>query len=74
MKKIIESRKLLGVDKTAELKELKGIYRNFMKDWHPDKFHNNQEAKEEAEARSKAGAEEVGIGFLAVVGVEPSKV
>lgn len=54
MKKIIESRKLLGVDKTAELKELKAIYRNFMKDWHPDKFHNDHEAKMEAEEKSKA--------------------
>ena len=30
MKKIIESRKLLGVDKSAELKDLKAIYWNFM--------------------------------------------
>jgi len=32
MKKIVESRKLLGVEKTVELKELKSIYRNLMKD------------------------------------------
>lgn len=54
MKKIIESRKLLGVDKTAELRELKTIYRNFMKDWHPDKFHNDDEARLAAEEKSKA--------------------
>lgn len=54
MKKIIESRKLLGVDKNVALKELKTIYRNFMKDWHPDKFQDNDEAKLEAEAKSKA--------------------
>ena len=54
MKKIIESRKLLGVDKDVELKELKTIYRNFMKDWHPDKFQDNVEAKLEAEEKSKA--------------------
>ncbi len=53
MKKIIESRKLLGVEKTTELKELKAIYRNFMKDWHPDKFQDNQEAKLQAEEKSK---------------------
>jgi curved DNA-binding protein CbpA len=53
MKKIIEARKLLGVDKNAELKDLKAIYRNFMKDWHPDKFQDN-EAKIEAEEKSKA--------------------
>ncbi|HPM29214.1 MAG TPA: KTSC domain-containing protein [Chryseolinea sp.] len=54
MKKIIESRKLLGVDKSVELKELKSIYRNFMKDWHPDKIQDNAEAKLEAEEKSKA--------------------
>jgi DnaJ-class molecular chaperone len=40
MKKIIESRKLLGVDKEVQLSELKSIYRTFMKDWHPDKFQD----------------------------------
>ena len=53
MKKIIEYRKLLGVEKTAELKELKAIYRNFMKDWHPDKFQEDHEAKLQAEEKSK---------------------
>jgi curved DNA-binding protein CbpA len=54
MKKIIESRKLLGVDKNAELKELKTIYRNFMKDWHPDKIQDDEEKRLEAEEKSKA--------------------
>lgn len=54
MKKIIESRKLLGVDKAVELKDLKSIYRNFMKDWHPDKIQDDQEAKLHAEEKSKA--------------------
>ncbi len=54
MKKIIESRKLLGVDKSVELKGLKTIYRNFMKDWHPDKFQNDEKVKLEAEEKSKA--------------------
>lgn len=52
MKRIIEYRKLLGVDKAAQLKDLKTIYRNFMKDWHPDKFQDN-DAKLEAEEKSK---------------------
>ncbi len=54
MKKIIDSRKLLGVDKATDLKELKAIYRNFMKDWHPDKIQDNSVAKLEAEEKSKA--------------------
>jgi DnaJ-class molecular chaperone len=54
MKKIIESRKLLGVTKDAELKELKGIYRNFMKEFHPDRIINDDAAKLAAEEKSKA--------------------
>lgn len=54
MKKIIESRKLLGVDKNAALKDLKSIYRNSMKEWHPDKIQDNAQAKLEAEEKSKA--------------------
>lgn len=36
MKKIVEYRALLDVTKAATLKELKTIYRNSMKDIHPD--------------------------------------
>lgn len=42
MKRVVEHRKLLGVDKTATLKDLKTIYRNTMKDSHPDKFANDE--------------------------------
>ncbi|MBU4538151.1 MAG: KTSC domain-containing protein [Weeksellaceae bacterium] len=54
MKRIGEHRKLLGVDKTVTLKELKTIYRNTMKDAHPDKFVNDEDAKLEAEEKSKS--------------------
>ena len=53
MKRVIEHRKLLGVDKTVTLKELKTIYRNTMKDAHPDKFVNDDAGKLEAEEKSK---------------------
>jgi len=53
MKKIFESRTLLGVDKNAELKDLKSVYRTLMKDWHPDKFQDNHEQKAVAEEKSK---------------------
>ncbi len=53
MKKIIESRKLLGVEKEVTLAELKALYRSLMKDWHPDKFAGNEAAKLEAEEKSK---------------------
>jgi curved DNA-binding protein CbpA len=53
MKKIIESRKVLGVGKDAELKDLKAVYRNFMKEFHPDKFSNDEVARLAAEEKSK---------------------
>jgi DnaJ-class molecular chaperone len=52
MKKINDSRKLLGVGPTADLAELKSIYRNFMKEFHPDKFQD-EAGKAQAELKSK---------------------
>ena len=54
MKKIGDYRKLLEVDNTTTLKDLKTIYRNVMKDTHPDKFINNEEGKLAAEEKSKS--------------------
>ena len=53
MRKIIGYRKLLGVGENAELQELKLVYRNLMKNWHPDKIRDNEEMKADAEAKSK---------------------
>jgi len=53
MKKIVEYRALLDVTKTATLKELKTIYRNCMKDIHPDTIENPEE-RLEAEQKSVA--------------------
>ena len=53
MKKIIEHRKLLGVEKNVTLNELKSVYRNFMKEYHPDKIQDNEELKMEVEEKSK---------------------
>ncbi|WPR70535.1 KTSC domain-containing protein [Flavobacterium sp. NG2] len=54
MKKIVEYRKLLNVDKTATLKDLKTIYRNAMKESHPDKFSGDEEGLKAAEENSKS--------------------
>ncbi|MDI1256603.1 MAG: KTSC domain-containing protein [Flavobacterium sp.] len=54
MKKIGEYRQLLNVDKTVELKELKTIYRNSMKECHPDKFQGDEAGLKAAEDKSKA--------------------
>jgi DnaJ-class molecular chaperone len=52
MKRIVAARKLLGVEKDATLQELKTIYRNFMKEWHPDKIQDDVAARQEAEQKS----------------------
>ena len=53
MKKIVDYRKLMEVDKNADLQTLKSVYRALMKIWHPDKFSDSSDAKHEAEAKSK---------------------
>jgi DnaJ-class molecular chaperone len=53
MKRINEYKKLFGVEKEIELKSLKSIYRNLVKEWHPDKFQEGDEKREEAEIESR---------------------
>lgn len=53
MKKVGDYRKILGVTKVTELKEIKSIYRGLMKDWHPDKFSADAEKLAEAEEKSR---------------------
>lgn len=53
MKRIIESRKLFNSNATTDLATLKTTYRNFMKEWHPDKFKEDDALAEQAEAKSK---------------------
>jgi DnaJ-class molecular chaperone len=52
MRRILSYRKVLGVSETAELSELKSVYRNLMKETHPDKFQDAAE-RQEAEEKSK---------------------
>lgn len=52
MPKIADCKKLLEVGNTANLAELKGVYRNFMKANHPDKFQDESEIQQ-AEVLSK---------------------
>ena len=53
MKRINEYRKLFNVEKEIDLKELKANYRKLVKEWHPDKFQENDEGFAEAENKSK---------------------
>lgn len=53
MNRIINYRKLFDITKETDLAKLKINYRNLMKEWHPDKFPDGDERKEEAEVKSK---------------------
>lgn len=53
MKRIIESKKIFNVTSATNLAELKTTYRNLMKEWHPDKFKEDDAQLEMAEAKSK---------------------
>ena len=53
MKKITDYRNLLQVDKSADLSTLKTVYRQIMKECHPDRFVNDEQGLVEAEAKSK---------------------
>ncbi|TVZ55746.1 KTSC domain-containing protein [Lutibacter sp. Hel_I_33_5] len=48
MKRIKEYKKLFNVEGAINLKELKKTYRGLVKEWHPDKF-TEEDKKEEAE-------------------------
>jgi DnaJ-class molecular chaperone len=53
MKRVNEYRKLFNADKSTSLKELKTIYRGLVKDWHPDKFQQDDPKFLEAELKSQ---------------------
>ncbi|NDP20313.1 MAG: KTSC domain-containing protein [Paludibacter sp.] len=53
MKRINEYKKLFNVEQDTDLKKLKTTYRNLVKEWHPDKFQNEDEQKLEAEIKSR---------------------
>ncbi|MGE5426759.1 MAG: KTSC domain-containing protein [Methylococcaceae bacterium] len=53
MKRINEYKKLFSIDQDIDLKTLKTTYRTLVKEWHPDKFDDNDERKVEAEQKSR---------------------
>ena len=53
MKRIIDYRKLMNINQDTDLKNLKTVYRDLMKEWHPDKFQNDDEQFKMAEMKSK---------------------
>ena len=53
MKKITDSRKLIGAAGTTSLKELSTLYKGLMKSHHPDRFPGDEAKRQEAEEFSK---------------------
>ena len=53
MKRISQYKKLFGIEKEIDLKILKKRYRNLVKEWHPDKFQEDDAKLEEAEVNSR---------------------
>lgn len=67
MKRVNEYKKLFGVEKEIELKQLKTSYRNLVKEWHPDKFQETDERHAEAEIKSK----QIIDGYHFLVSISP---
>jgi curved DNA-binding protein CbpA len=53
MKRIVDYRKIFGVNQATPLAELKLNYRSLIKEWHPDKFPGDETKRLEAEHQSK---------------------
>lgn len=53
MRRIKEYKRLFKVESDLDLAELKTTYRNLVKEWHPDKFHHDEELRTEAEIMSR---------------------
>jgi len=53
MKRINEYKKLFKVEGNIELKDLKNTYRGLVKEWHPDKFQDDEMKLEAGEKSQK---------------------
>ena len=67
MKRINEYKKQFDVTQDTNLASLKKTYRGLIKEWHPDKFRDNDEKATEAEDNSKKIIE----GYHFLVGISP---
>ena len=66
MKRVNQYKKLFKVEGVINLKELKKTYRGLVKEWHPDKFQD-EEKKEEAGVKSL----EIIDGYHFLVSIAP---
>jgi curved DNA-binding protein CbpA len=70
MKRINEYKKLFNIEKEIDLKTLKTTYRNLVKEWHPDKFPEDDERKAEAEQKSR----QIIDGYHFLVSIAPETI
>lgn len=52
MKRIASYKKLFNIEEEITLTQLKSTYRKLVKEWHPDKFREDDPLKQEAEIKS----------------------
>ena len=70
MKRINEYKKLFDVQPDTTLKSLKTSYRNLVKEWHPDKFQENDDLAKEAELKSR----QIIDGYHFLVSIAPETI
>ena len=67
MKRINQYKKLFSVAGELELKTLKTAYRNLVKEWHPDKFQDDDPMKAESELMGR----QIVDGYHFLVSIAP---
>ena len=70
MKRINEYKRLFNIEKDIDLKTLKTTYRSLVKEWHPDKFAQDDERKMEAEQKSR----QIIDGYHFLVSIAPETI
>lgn len=70
MKRINEYKKLFNVDKDTDLKKLKSSYRKLVKEWHPDKFQEDDDKAKEADEMGR----KVIDGYHFLVSINPETI
>ncbi|HLV40719.1 MAG TPA: KTSC domain-containing protein [Brumimicrobium sp.] len=67
MKRINQYKKLFNVESAIDLAELKKTYRSLVKEWHPDKFQEQDAKALEAEEKSR----EITQGYEFLISISP---
>src|SRR5690554_4565573 len=70
MKRINQYKKLFNVESTIDLAQLKKTYRSLVKEWHPDKFQENDEKALEAETMSR----DITQGYEFLISIAPATI